>query len=381
MAVAQTQTGPSMAASRAKRRSTLAAALMLVAAFLCGTTASANGTVFTYQGHLEASGSPASGLHDLRFRLFDNLAAGVQVGPTVCVDNVDVVDGVFTVSLDFGQQYATQDARFLEVQVRDDSGLGCADSGGFTTVTPRQEVMATPRASHADAAFTLDAADGSPAAAVYVDETGEVGIGTTNPAGQLAVKSNGNNVVLEGMAVGAASYAYMTFADGAGEPNGWVGDGSSTNTDVYLASYNNDVVLYTQAGEVVTVKPTGRVGIGTGSPAATLDVRGTVRIGTAGDHFATGGYENLRVVRGTINSSGTVAYGTGFTCARTAAGDYTITFNTAFADWATTTMSTMFSGTHGIVFQGGATFARIRTYNSSGVLSDTSFNFIAVGIR
>ena len=362
-------------------RIAVAGVAALLAAVFGSTPALGSATTFTYQGHLEAGGSPASGLHDFRFRLFDSATAGTQVGPTVCAENLDVVDGVFTASLDFGQQYATQDPRFLEVQVRDDAGLGCSSSDGFTTLDPRQEVTATPRASHAEAAFTLDAADGSPASAVYVDDTGEVGIGTSNPSAQVHVKSNGNNVILEGMATGDASSAYLSFADATSVPHGWVGDGSSSNSDVYLASYHNDVVLLTEVGEAVTVKPSGRVGIGTGSPQSTLEVRGTVRIGPSGDHFATGGFENLRVVRGTISSSGGISYGSGFTCVRTAAGDYTITFSTAFFDWATTTISTMFSGTSGIVFQGGPGFARVRTYNSAGVLSDTGFNFISVGIR
>src|SRR5262249_44190174 len=54
------------------------------------------GTAFTYQGRLEDSGSPASGLHDLRFRLFDATSGGAQVGATICADNVNVVGGLFT---------------------------------------------------------------------------------------------------------------------------------------------------------------------------------------------------------------------------------------------------------------------------------------------
>src|SRR5437016_3049651 len=60
------------------------------------------GTGFTYQGQLKNGGSPASGLHDLRFRLFDALTGGVQVGVALCLDNVVMADGLFTVSLDFG---------------------------------------------------------------------------------------------------------------------------------------------------------------------------------------------------------------------------------------------------------------------------------------
>lgn len=39
----------------------------------------------------------------------------------------------------------------------------------------------------------------------------------------------------------------------------------------------------------------------------------------------------LRMIRGRVNSNGTLAQGSGFTCAKTATGRYTITFSTAFS--------------------------------------------------
>jgi len=88
-------------------------------------SALAQSTAFTYQGRLSDDGAPADGLHDMQFRLFDALAGGAQVGATACVDNVGVVDGVFTVALDFGGQFAGQE-RFLEIDVRPDTGLDCS---------------------------------------------------------------------------------------------------------------------------------------------------------------------------------------------------------------------------------------------------------------
>ncbi|MDO8631844.1 MAG: hypothetical protein Q7R41_15260, partial [Phycisphaerales bacterium] len=35
---------------------------------------------FTYQGQLKSDGAPATGLHDLRFRLFDAAVGGAPVG-------------------------------------------------------------------------------------------------------------------------------------------------------------------------------------------------------------------------------------------------------------------------------------------------------------
>ncbi|CAG0995291.1 hypothetical protein PHYC_02524 [Phycisphaerales bacterium] len=108
-------------------------------------------TSFTYQGELRAGGAAASGLHDLRFRLFDAAAGGSQVGTTLCADNVSVAEGRFTVSLDFLSQFAGQ-RRYLEIEVRADSGLNCLNPAGFTVLLPRQELTATP-----NAAFALNA--------------------------------------------------------------------------------------------------------------------------------------------------------------------------------------------------------------------------------
>ncbi|GIK17248.1 MAG: hypothetical protein BroJett003_22120 [Planctomycetota bacterium] len=103
------------------------------------------GTAFTYQGRLKDGGSPASGPHDLRFRLYDAAAGGSQVGPTLCLDDVSVTEGLFTVALDFGAQFAGQE-RFLEVDVRADTGLDCANPAGFVTLAPRQALTAAPNA-------------------------------------------------------------------------------------------------------------------------------------------------------------------------------------------------------------------------------------------
>ncbi|HEY3242568.1 MAG TPA: hypothetical protein VGM03_04375 [Phycisphaerae bacterium] len=116
------------------------------------------GTAFTYQGRLQGNGNPANGLHDLRFRLYDASVGGAQVGSTVCLDNVSVSNGLFTVLLDFGAQFAGQQ-RFLEVDVRADTGLDCSNLTGFVILTPRQALTAAPNALFALNADRLDGLD------------------------------------------------------------------------------------------------------------------------------------------------------------------------------------------------------------------------------
>ena len=95
---------------------------------------------------------PATGTYDFKFALFDAPTAGTQLGSQLCADNVAVSGGTFTTQLDFGSQFAGQQ-RFLEVWVRQDTGLSCASNAGFTILAPRQSLTASP-----NAVFALNAA-------------------------------------------------------------------------------------------------------------------------------------------------------------------------------------------------------------------------------
>ncbi|MEM7114593.1 MAG: pectinesterase family protein [Chloroflexota bacterium] len=108
-----------------------------------GAVASPVGAAFTYQGRLNDNGVAANGSYDFEFSLYDDLAAGVQVGSTVA-QTIAVNGGVFTTSLDFGADAFDGEARYLEIAVQLSGG------GGFTTLTPRQPITAVPYASYAD---------------------------------------------------------------------------------------------------------------------------------------------------------------------------------------------------------------------------------------
>jgi len=101
------------------------------------------GTAFTYQGRLTDDGAPANGTYDLTFALYNDPTAGVQVGGTVTKDDVSVNDGLFTVTLDFGNVF-DRTALYLEIGVRPGS-----DTGAYTTLAPRQPLTASPYASYA----------------------------------------------------------------------------------------------------------------------------------------------------------------------------------------------------------------------------------------
>lgn len=115
-----------------------------ILAALTSTAAHAQLTpAITYQGELQASGAPVSGLYDLKFRLYSAASGGAQVAPELCADNIAVTDGRFSVELDFGPFTPGQD-RFLEIDVRPDAGLGCGAGAGYTTLAARQKLTSAP---------------------------------------------------------------------------------------------------------------------------------------------------------------------------------------------------------------------------------------------
>lgn len=236
------------------------AVLVTLASMLALGLASERGwaqpTSFMYQGELQQGGQNAAGTYDMQFRLYDLPNGGTQIGTTQCANNVSVAAGRFTTSIDFGQQFATTAARYLEVAVRQDSGLTCASSAGFTLLS-RQLPTVTPRAAAANVANALAAPDGAPNPAVFVDNGGSVGVGTTAPAAKF-------HVIGGDLMAGAAGQEWLFHTR------------SSFNGDfLQITDYDNGAPQF-QRGLVIN--PLGRVGINTTAPAATLHVVGSARI-------------------------------------------------------------------------------------------------------
>src|SRR5262245_6875797 len=94
-------------------------------------------TAFTYQGRLNDGGASANGSYDLLFIVYDNSVAGNQQGPTLTNAATVVSNGLFTVTLDFGNQFPGT-ARWLEIGVRTNG------AGSFFTLNPRQALTPAP---------------------------------------------------------------------------------------------------------------------------------------------------------------------------------------------------------------------------------------------
>lgn len=275
----------------------------LLALALLAPLARAQSTAFTYQGQLQSGGAPSQGLHDFRFKLFDAPTGGTQQGATQCVDNVLVTDGVFTTTVDVGAQFTTTGQRFIEIDVRPDTGLDCSNATGFVTLSPRQLLTATPLATHARAAFSLDSPDGTHPNSVVVAAGGRVGVNTAAPAAGLDVRSDasfgtsggfkiaqdgrvtmGNIGNLSQITIAAQDAidvrAFQPFITLSDTTNGSltvsariqnVGGGLSFQSSNFLAGITNEFMYMDAAG---------RLGINTQSNGPTLDVAGTIRCTT-----------------------------------------------------------------------------------------------------
>jgi hypothetical protein len=112
------------------------------------------GTAWTYQGRLMDINSPADGPYDFEFKLFDDPCTSKQIGSTIDINDLDVIDGYFTTILDFGSDVFNGYARWLEISVRPGNSTERP-----TILEPRQEVTPTPYAIFSSNADTLDLLD------------------------------------------------------------------------------------------------------------------------------------------------------------------------------------------------------------------------------
>jgi hypothetical protein len=153
----------------------------------------AQGTAFTYQGRLNDSGGPAGGRYDLRFALYDAASAGGQQGNLLTNTATVVSNGLFTVTLDFGNQFSGA-GRWLEIAVRTNG------AGAFTPVAPRQWLTPTPYAVRAASASVADTATVVNAANLVgtlpASQVSGVIARSQLPAGVLVVTNNPGNSYL-----------------------------------------------------------------------------------------------------------------------------------------------------------------------------------------
>ena len=109
----------------------------------------AQGTAFNYQGRLNDTGAPANAAYDFRFTLFNAVTNGNAVSVTLTNTAVAVSNGLFIVTLDFGQGAFGGNPCWLDLAVR---AVGATN---FTSLAPRQPVLPVPYAIFSTGASNL----------------------------------------------------------------------------------------------------------------------------------------------------------------------------------------------------------------------------------
>jgi len=99
---------------------------------------------FVYQGELR-NGASVVAQTDLKFRLYDAVIGGNQIGVELGVSALTLVRGRFSVTLDFGPGAFAGDERYLEIDVRSPAG----GMGPYSTLAPRQRIAVAPYAAYA----------------------------------------------------------------------------------------------------------------------------------------------------------------------------------------------------------------------------------------
>ena len=113
--------------------------LLLICAVARIGLATPLGTAFTFSGRMNYQNKAANGSFDLQLKLYDAASAGNQVGPAVNVSALQIVDGLFVTTLDFGSVF-NGTAYWLEISARPNG------NGSYTLLSPRQPVNPAPNA-------------------------------------------------------------------------------------------------------------------------------------------------------------------------------------------------------------------------------------------
>ena len=189
------------------------------------------------------------------------------------------------------------------------------------------------------------------------DSSQNVGIGTTTPSARLSLGSD------------FADSKFLVRDNGGG-----IGFGlgaQSSQLRFHLSGFGSDRFSFLTAPS--------------GTEVCSISANGIVKFGPTAQFFATGGAENLRIIRGHINSAGGITTGSGFTVTKTGTGAYTVTFTTAFTSEPTVTATPQVGlariATCTNVGAGSAQFRTFDVSSSPATAIDQDFHFIAVGPR
>jgi hypothetical protein len=236
-------------------------------------------TAFTYQGNLEDDGSPANGTYDFKFELHDNAGGSSQVGGPVDKPGETVADGLFSVELDFGDQFSDT-ALWLKISVQ-------KAGGGYIALSPLQPLTATPFAHYA-----LDGWGGT---------WSGTGTGLTLSGGSTGLHATGTDFGVYGTSDDYGVYGFTNSTSGVGV-RGYSEASTGVNYGVTGKNFSpNGFGVYGENDVGTGVYGTGTTGVkGSSSAIDGIGVLGQASGGNnpVGVSGSTGAVQNGRAVEG-----------------------------------------------------------------------------------
>ncbi len=261
--------------------------------------------VMNYQGELkDAEGNPLTGYYTMTFRIYDDVIAPLTATLwsethysvtargghfSVLLGNIDPISNTIPVNL------FNDPDRFVGVEVEP-----------YDEMVPRNRFGSVPYGflcQQADHAFALNAPDGSPADALFVDNDGNVGIGTTEPGEKLVVDGTIESTSLVADGIIESTSGGIKFPDGTSQT-------TAGNTFVFL---NNPVDIVSHSNDGNIPWTTIDISSHTGSDTAKLVIlRVAISVGATAERTVIA---NFRAT-GTASSTVTAHY-------KTAGSDWT----------------------------------------------------------
>lgn len=257
-----------------RKRTFLALGIMFFVVMCMSISAEAVPGIIDYQGKLaETGGHALTGTYEMTFSLYPVESGGTALwGPEG--QDVAITGGIFNVHMgsvkSFPSNLFDNDALYLHVRIYN------PDTSQWETLSPRQRLTSTAFAMKADnsgatATNSLSAADGDPADAVYVNNDGKVGIGTTAPVNKLHLHTSDS------------SFSMIQFTNADTNYTSAIGGlriGLSSNEDGALFMGEDKSLCFgTNNTERMIINNSGNLGIGAHVPKQKLQVAGNIALG------------------------------------------------------------------------------------------------------
>jgi hypothetical protein len=277
-------------------------------------------TAFTYQGQLHSNGTNANGSYTMAFKLYDAAVGGNQVGSGI-TNNITLVNGLFTASLDFGASAFTGAARWLDIT---------ATSGSMTeTLSPRVALLPAPYALNAATASSLTGGGWNATVGNYQSFSNVFGIFAN---GNLVLGLSTNGILANGNFqannLNASQLSLTTQLDmgnGIIYFSGTNGGGASLASDGNMGLFAGGNVTVQNAlnfgnnGGSFTTDGMGGITSQNSLTISNLTVTGN-QLNTHGNGLLLDNYlvpaapgERLAILRGQVNPNGGSSGGTNFT--------------------------------------------------------------------